>query len=105
MCYHLQVLSVLEYPDERGKSPFGEWFDRLNAEAAAKVTTALFRIEQGSLSNTKSVGAGVLEWRIDFGPGYRIYFGRDGTNSRHSARCRNEETAAEGYCSGKDSLA
>lgn len=78
MCYHLQVLSVLEYLDERGKSPFGEWFDRLNAEAAAKVTTALFRIEQGSLSNTKSVGAGILEWRIDFGPGYRIYFGRDG---------------------------
>jgi putative addiction module killer protein len=39
---------------------------------------ALARIEQGNLSNVKGVGAGVLEFRIDFGPGYRVYFGRDG---------------------------
>ncbi len=42
------------------------------------MATALVRIEQGNLSNTKSVGAGVLECRIDFGPGYRVYFGRNG---------------------------
>lgn len=35
-------------------------------------------MEQGNLSNTKPVGAGVLEYRLDFGPGYRVYFGRDG---------------------------
>jgi putative addiction module killer protein len=46
--------------------------------AAAKVTTALERIADGNLSNVKSVSAGVLEYRIDFGPGYRLYFGRDG---------------------------
>jgi putative addiction module killer protein len=39
---------------------------------------ALARMEQGNLSNTKGVGHGVLEFRIDFGPGYRIYFGKDG---------------------------
>ena len=33
---------------------------------------------RGNLSNVKSVGEGVLEYRIDFGPGYRVYFGRDG---------------------------
>ncbi len=42
------------------------------------MATALARIQQGNLSNAKSVGAGVHEYRIDFGPGYRIYFGKDG---------------------------
>lgn len=46
--------------------------------AAAKVAVALARLEQGNLSNVKTVGEGVLEYRIDWGPGYRIYFGRDG---------------------------
>ena len=49
----------------------------MNAQAA-KIVTALVRLKQGSLSNTKSVGSGVLECRIDFGPGYRVYFGKDG---------------------------
>ena len=43
-----------------------------------KVTAALDRMGRGILSNTKSVGPGVLEYRIDSGPGYRLYFGRDG---------------------------
>ena len=43
-----------------------------------KVTVALTRMEQGNFSNTKGVGAGVSEYKIDFGAGCRIYFGRDG---------------------------
>jgi len=50
----------------------------LGAQAAAKVTVALTRIEMGNLSNVKGVGSGVHEYRLDYGPGYRIYFGRDG---------------------------
>lgn len=69
---------VLEYLDERGRSPFARWFDRLNATPAARVTTALVRMEQGNFSNAKGVGGGVFETRIDFGPGYRVYFGKDG---------------------------
>jgi putative addiction module killer protein len=46
--------------------------------ARARVATALARIEQGNFSNIKPVGQGVLEYRIDFGPGYRVYLGRDG---------------------------
>jgi putative addiction module killer protein len=42
------------------------------------VTIALARMEQGNFSNTKSVGGGVPEHKIDFGPGYRVYFGKDG---------------------------
>lgn len=61
-----------------GSEPFAAWFDRLDTLAAAKVTIALVRLGQGNLSRAKSVGEGVLECRIDWGPGYRIYFGRDG---------------------------
>ena len=69
---------VREYVDTRGHSPYARWFERLDARAAAKVATALFRMERGNLSNAKGVGGGVFECRIDFGPGYRIYFGKDG---------------------------
>jgi putative addiction module killer protein len=72
------MITIREYLDPRGRSPFAKWFESLNARAAAKVTTALVRIEQGNFSNTRGVGAGVYECRIDFGPGYRVYFGKDG---------------------------
>jgi len=42
------------------------------------VTVALYRLELGNFSNVKNIGAGVYEFRINFGPGYRIYFGREG---------------------------
>jgi putative addiction module killer protein len=72
------VLDVREYIDSSGQSPFARWLRALNVQAAAKVATGLERIADGNLSNVKPVGSGVLEYRIDFGPGYRIYFGRDG---------------------------
>jgi putative addiction module killer protein len=71
------VLDVREYLDEDGASPFADWFAGLDAVAAAKVTVVLARIGQGNLSNVKGVGEGVLEYRLDSGPGYRVYFGRD----------------------------
>jgi putative addiction module killer protein len=72
------MLDIREYRDKAGRNSFREWFDGLNSEAARRVTTALYRAGLGNLSNTKSVGAGVHECRINFGPGYRIYFGREG---------------------------
>ena len=72
------MIKVREYIDAGGRSPYARWFNRLNAQAAAKVATALVRMEQGKLSTVKGVGSGVFEYRIDFGPGYRIYFGRYG---------------------------
>ena len=61
-------MQILEYLDAAGDSPYRDWFESLNAPAAAKVTVALTRIELGNLSNVKGVGAGVQEYRIDFGP-------------------------------------
>ena len=72
------MLDVREYLDEDGTSPFADWFIGLDAIAAAKITVVLARIGHGNLSNVKGVGEGVLECRLDFGPGYRVYFGRDG---------------------------
>ena len=69
---------VLEYLDARGRSPYAAWFDNLSVNAAAKVAATLYRLEAGNSSNVKGVGKGVFERRIDFGPGYRIYFGKDG---------------------------
>lgn len=72
------IIEIFEYVDASGRSPYGRWFDRLNAVAAAKVATAIYRLGTGNFSNVKGVGHGVFEIRIDFGPGYRVYFGKDG---------------------------
>src|SRR5271165_7585706 len=72
------MLELRYYLASDGASPFEEWFTNLDAPAAAKVAVALARLEQGNLSNLKVVGEGVLEYRINWGPGYRVYFGRDG---------------------------
>jgi putative addiction module killer protein len=71
-------VTLLEYLDPSGRSAYAEWFDSLNAPAAARVVVATAKLAQGNFSNAKSVGEGVQEYRIDFGPGYRIYFGKDG---------------------------
>ena len=72
------MIEIREYIDYRGRSPFGRWFDGLDARAATRVRTALARMETGNLSNVRGVGSGVLERRIHVGPGYRVYFGKDG---------------------------
>jgi putative addiction module killer protein len=72
------MLEIRYYVADDGQEPFATWFADLEPVARAKITRAVARMEQGNLSNVKSVGEGVLEFRIDFGPGYRIYFGRDG---------------------------
>ena len=72
------MIDVVEYEDDEGKHPFSKWFTTLNVQAALKVRTAIARIESGNFSNVKAVGRGVSEYKLTFGPGYRIYFGQDG---------------------------
>ena len=71
---------LVVYVSEEGKTLFDDWFDNLDTMAALKVRTALAlaRIETGNLGDVKPVGQGVSERRITFGPGYRVYFGKDG---------------------------
>ena len=70
-------MEVREYLTEDGRSPFARWFNKLDARAAVRVTIALNRMEQGNLSNSKSL-CGIFEYKLIYGPGYRIYYGRDG---------------------------
>lgn len=72
------MLTVREFLERDGSSPLAKWFGSLDAVAAATITTAVRRLELGNFSNVKGVGAGVFEYKIDFGPGYRVYFGEDG---------------------------
>ena len=72
-------MELREYADDDGRSPFKIWFNAVDATAAAKIQRALTRLELGNTSNVKGVGRGVFELKVDFGPGYRIYFGKDGS--------------------------
>ena len=71
-------IRVLEYIDPTGLSPFRRWFDDLDAKAAARIGAYLYRLEEGNFSRVEGVGGGVYELKVDFGPGYRVYFGKDG---------------------------
>jgi len=72
------MAELRQYQTVDNQSPYARWFARLDAIAAAKVVSRLARLEAGNVSNVKPVGEGVNELRIDFGPGYRVYFGWDG---------------------------
>jgi putative addiction module killer protein len=74
----VKKIEIREFLDAANRSAFARWFEGLNAAAAARVTVALTRLSQGNCSNVEGVGNGVYELKIDFGPGYRIYFGKDG---------------------------
>lgn len=72
------MIELREYLTDAGTSPFADWFNGLDPQAAVKVTTALERMAQGNLSNEKRLRGGILEYHISFGPGYRIYYGKEG---------------------------
>ena len=68
------MIELRGYIDGNGNKRFAGWLEGLDASAAAKVTIALTRMEQGNFSKVKGIGAGVYEYKIDCGPGYRILF-------------------------------
>ena len=71
------IIRVEEYIRKDGSSPYRAWFDGLDPQAAAKVATAKVRLSMGNTSRVKWL-EGIGEYRIDWGPGYRIYLARDG---------------------------
>ncbi len=70
---------VIEYVTKVGRIPFREWVSSLkDKKAKAKIYNRLDKVERGTLGQTRSVGKGVHELKIDYAAGYRIYFANDG---------------------------
>ena len=72
------MIEVREYVDALSHIPYRDWIVQLDTTARVRIITAVLRMENGNFSAAKSVGAGLSELRLDFGPGYRVYFGKDG---------------------------
>ncbi len=71
---------VESYVRPDGTCPFNEWLDSLqDRQARARIRTRINRVRLGNLGDCRSVGGGVLELKIDYGPGYRVYCGQVGT--------------------------
>ena len=73
----LKMIEFTEYIDANGKSPFAQWFDALDAVAATKIRVYTTRVELGNYFNVEPIGEGLSEIKIDFGPGYRVYFRKE----------------------------
>jgi len=73
-------IQLLEYITEAGENPFHKWLNSLNDRAArARIRVRLNRVRLGNFGDCKSVGKGVNELRVDYGPGYRVYYGKSKT--------------------------
>jgi putative addiction module killer protein len=66
------MIEVREYLDKRERSPFATWFNQLDKTVAAKVAVGIARLALGNFSNVKGVGSGVFEYKLDYGPGFRV---------------------------------
>lgn len=71
-------MEIVNYVDPSGREPFRDWVRHLDVPARFRVSLTLDRLRSGNLASLKSVGGGVLESRIDWGPGLRLYLGRRG---------------------------
>lgn len=71
-------ITVYYYQTSAGRCPFKDWFDSLDQRVQQIVDARLARVRRGLFGDAKPLGAGVWELKLDVGPGYRIYYGKDG---------------------------
>ena len=74
------MIEIRRYLTAAGHDVFGEWLAELNdVKARARIAVRIDRLASGNFGDAKSIGGGLRELRIDFGPGYRVYYGMTGT--------------------------
>ena len=66
--------------DRNGRDPFGEWLSKQNINVVARIQQRIDRMRRGNFGDHRGLDSGLSELRIDYGPGYRVYYGRDGHN-------------------------
>jgi len=71
-------MELREYIDARGHNHYRWWASKQDPSVRARVDKTLFRLGEGNFSSVKPEGQGVSALRLDFGPGYRVYFAQDG---------------------------
>lgn len=77
---NVQPQEIVLYLTPNGACPFESWLTSLkDSQARARIRRRLARLRLGNLGDFKPVGQGVLEFRESYGPGYRIYFARSGS--------------------------
>jgi putative addiction module killer protein len=72
------MIELREYVDARGRNYYRRWASKQDPSVRARVDKAVFRLGEGNFSSVKPEGEGVSALRLDFGPGYRVYFAQDG---------------------------
>ncbi len=73
---HTNPRELRLYRTSAGRAPFSEWYDAIqDLNLQGRIDRRLERVANGNFGDYRSVGAGVFELRLHFGPGYRIYFG------------------------------
>jgi putative addiction module killer protein len=90
---------ICQADDDR--EPFTEWLNGLDPKARGIIRNRIDRIESGLLGDTRSVGGGITELRIDFGQGLRVYFGQKG-NEVHLVNGGSKQTQDKDISAAQD---
>ncbi len=73
------IIKIKLYKNEQGKEPFNEWFDSIkDIQTMSRIDARLERLRLGNFGDFRNLRQGLIELRLHFGSGYRIYCGRDG---------------------------
>lgn len=74
----MTTTTIINYTTPTNKKPFADWLNSLDTKSASIILARLARVEVGLFGDCEPVGNGVSELKFDYGPGYRVYFGKLG---------------------------